>query len=130
MKLFKQNIDNDWQDLTIHVVGLWLFISPFVLQYISTSPNAAIASFLIGVLMALISMTGLSTHQFWEEWTNLVLAAFLIASPWVLGFTEMPLVMWNAIIAGGIVAICAIWTLIQGFEPHDSGYPSGAGKIA
>jgi len=127
MKLHSQTMDNDWQDLAIVVLGLWLYISPFLLQYISTSPAAAISSFIIGTLMIGIAMLGLSTHQFWEEWGNLVFAVFLVASPWLLGFTAIPLAMWNAIIVGTLVAICNIWAMIQWrSEHHVDQHPSRA----
>lgn len=119
-------MDNDWQDVTILLIGIWLFISPFVLQFVTSNPAAAIVSFLIGVLITMFAMTGLSTHQLWEEWVNLVLAAFMIALPWILGFSK-PIVMWNVILAGGLIAIFAIWAMIQRrMEYQHSDYPSGA----
>jgi len=131
MKTFWNKLDKDWQDLVIVILGLWLFLSPFILQYISTSPGAAGTSFLIGALMIGIAMTGLSIHQFWEEWTNLVLAACLIASPWVLGFATMPLVMGNVIAVGAVTAICTMWVLIQGYIRHHSkGYSSRGERMA
>lgn len=126
MKIREQHMDNDWQDVTILLIGIWLFISPFVLQFVTSNPAAAIVSFLIGVLITMFAMTGLSTHQLWEEWVNLVLAAFMIALPWILGFSK-PIVMWNVILAGGLIAIFAIWAMIQRrMEYQHSDYPSGA----
>jgi ABC-type Fe3+-siderophore transport system permease subunit len=126
MKIREQHMDNDWQDVTILLIGIWLFISPFVLQFVTSNPAAAITSFLIGVLITMFAMTGLSTHQLWEEWVNLVLGAFMIALPWVLGFSK-PIVMWNVILAGALVGIFAIWAMIQRRMEYQHGdYPSRA----
>lgn len=124
MKSYRQDLDSDWQDLVIVTLGLWLFLAPFFLQYISSNPGAAGTSFLVGSLMIGLAMTGLSIHQFWEEWINLALAVFLVASPWMLGFVTEPVVMWNIIIVGVIAAICTLWALIQGYSKgHFGKYP-------
>ena len=121
-----KHLDNDWQDPIIAVIGTWLFVSPFILQFITTNPGAAIVSFFFGVLMTLFAITGLSTHQIWEEWGNLILAIVLIGLPWILGFSK-PVVMWNGYIVGGVVAIISIWAMIRRrSESHHGGHPSAA----
>jgi hypothetical protein len=119
-----EHLDNDWQDPLIVVIGIWLFISPFVLQFITTNPHAAIVCFLFGVLLQLFAVSGLSTHKSWGEWSNLVLAAVLIGLPWILGFSK-PIVMWNVMLVGGVVGIFAIWSMIQmRSESHSGGQTS------
>lgn len=49
----------------------------------------------------------------WEDWTNLVLGLWLIASPWILQFTTAPVAARNVWIAGGIIAVLAAAALYQ-----------------
>ncbi len=42
----------------------------------------------------------------WRDWLSVVLGAWLIASPWILGFTDHGAAFWNAILFGAaIVAV-------------------------
>ena len=51
------------------------------------------------------------------------MAAWLIVSPWVLGFSALQEAMVNALIVGAVVAVLAIWVLATdrdiggGFKP-------------
>jgi hypothetical protein len=56
---------------------------------------------------------GAGQANLWEDWTNLVLGLWLIASPWALQFTGDPATAWNAWISGGIIAIIAAAALYQ-----------------
>jgi hypothetical protein len=49
----------------------------------------------------------------WEDWTNLVLGLWLIASPWALQFTTASAAAWNVWISGGIIAVLAAAALYQ-----------------
>lgn len=70
--------------------------------------------YVIGALIALVGVAALSNYQLWEEWVDLVLVMWLIVSPWVLGFTSMAALIWNAMIVGAIVAILLAWALFTG----------------
>lgn len=37
--------------------------------------------------------------------------AWLLVSPWPLGFSASTALMWNAVIVGALVALLAAWTL-------------------
>lgn len=41
------------------------------------------------------------------SWINLVLGAWVLLSPWVLGFTELNRPTWNAIVTGVGIAVIA-----------------------
>ena len=49
----------------------------------------------------------------WEDWTNLVLGLWLIASPWLLQFSGAPAAAWNAWISGAIIGVLAAAALYQ-----------------
>jgi len=47
----------------------------------------------------------------WQDWTNLVLGAWLFVAPWALGTTADGASSWNAWIVGSLVVIVALWAL-------------------
>ena len=49
----------------------------------------------------------------WEDWTNLILGLWLIASPWLLHFTGTTAAAWNGWISGAIIAALAAAALYQ-----------------
>ena len=51
----------------------------------------------------------------WEEWINLLIGCWLIASPWLLGFTQTR-AMHFAIAAGAVVAFMALLELWLEYE--------------
>lgn len=92
-----------WQDWINLIVGAWLFFSPWLLKY-ATLGTASWDSFIFGVAIVVFAVWALYAPKAWEELTNLILGAWLIISPWVLGFSTNRLVMWNLVIVGAIVA--------------------------
>lgn len=99
-----------WQDPVNLVLGLWTMASPWVLSYaFETTPtrNAVI----VGALIAGLAFLALYKLMAWEEWLSVALGAWLVASPWVLGFSGLVTAMWNAVIIGVVVAVLALWEL-------------------
>jgi multisubunit Na+/H+ antiporter MnhE subunit len=47
----------------------------------------------------------------WQDWTNVVLGAWLVVAPWALGTTSDDASSWNAWIVGSLVALVALWAL-------------------
>jgi hypothetical protein len=99
-----------WQDPVCLLAGLWLAVSPWMLGYdtqMTPTWNAIVA----GGLIALIALYALYQVFAWEEWANVALGLWLVASPWVLGFSAMQAVTLNAVIVGALVAALALWAL-------------------
>lgn len=59
----------------------------------------------------MLAAAALYQVQKWEEWTNAVIAVWLVVSPWVLGFSSDPVTTWNAAITGLLVLCVAGWEL-------------------
>lgn len=49
----------------------------------------------------------------WQDWVNLVLAAWLFVSPWALGYAQIVAPAWNAWVIGAAVALISIAAVIQ-----------------
>ncbi len=46
----------------------------------------------------------------WEEWINALLGAWVIISPWVLGFSSVRPAMTAHVIIGIITLVLALWS--------------------
>lgn len=105
-----------WQDKLNLVLGAWMFLSPFILL----NPYSPIQfdivtghSFLMGLAIMLVAVAAIYRFYVWEEWLEAVLGVWLIVSPFVLGFSNVSIAMYNHIIVGLIIAADAIWVLLQ-----------------
>jgi len=45
----------------------------------------------------------------WNHWVLIGLGTWLLLSPWILGFSELNLPVWNVIFAGSLVIIFSLW---------------------
>ena len=99
-----------WQDWLNLVFGLWLFFSPWLLQYFTARPYtdqtyALWNSVVFGAAVFVFAAWALFAPRKWEEWTNLILGLWLIASPWVLGFHTYTVAAANMVIVGVVIAV-------------------------
>ena len=109
---------NEWNnaklcDVANLILGAILLVSPWVFDFSSgASSNNA---FISGAVIAVISIAALAAFAVWEEWLNLIVGAWVLVSPWVLGFAATT-AMYVHIVIGAIVAILAaieIWLLYR-----------------
>jgi hypothetical protein len=101
-------------DVANLVLGALLFISPWIFHF---SPGAeSWNAWAGGGVIVLLSIAALSTFAEWEEWVNLIVGLWLLASPWALKFSDSTNAMRTAVIIGAIVAVIAaieLWVLHQ-----------------
>ena len=105
------------QDMVTLILAFCLFISPWVVGFIAdTTPswNAWIAAIVLG---AFAVMT-LSAFAEWEEWVNMAVGLWLIASPWLLGFMANTNAMWTHVILGICTAALSAWAVWDYRHPH------------
>ncbi len=95
-----------WQDGVNLVLGLWLVVSPWVLAF-SQNGAAMWNAVIVGAIFVVLSLLALSDAKPWEEWSELVVALWLLVSPWVLGYSAVGAAMWNAVIVAVIVGVLA-----------------------
>ncbi len=100
-----------WQDVVSAVFGVWLIVSAWALGFAGeTAPMAN--AVIVGILLLGVALGAIFTPKAWEEWVELVLGLWLVASPWLLSFSAMREPRANAVIVGLIVAILALWVLL------------------
>jgi hypothetical protein len=87
------------------ILGAFLFFTPWIFSYPAgvESQNAMIS----GIIIAVLSIAALAAFAVWEEWLNLIVGLWLIASPWVLKFQGAKAMRVDVAI-GVIVAVLAL----------------------
>jgi hypothetical protein len=111
MPTLNARLTTHWRDVANLILGLWLVISPWALSYMTeTVPtwNAII----VGLIIAVAAAGALIAFHTWEEWVNVVLAVWLIVSPFALDYASHATVLWNQLIVGVLVGILALWTAL------------------
>ena len=99
-----------WQDPVNALVGVWLILSPWALGFQSNliaMGNAVI----VGLLLIATALGAIFVPRAWEEWTETALGAWLVVSPWVLGFSALKTPMVSAVVSGVVVMVLALWVL-------------------
>lgn len=109
-----------WQDWATTLVGTYVFLSPWIIQYFFPASSATTvvgwSHHVVGLAIVAMGMAALASYQFWEEWVDIVLGVWLIVSPWVLGFTNMAALAWNSVAMGIVVLILSAGALFTGFD--------------
>ena len=98
---------NRWQDWTNVVLGVLLFITPFVF---GATPirAAAYTAYIGGVLLVIVGLFDLATPKNQAgEWAEALLGVLVFISPWVLGFSALTTMAWSAWIIGVLSVVLA-----------------------
>lgn len=106
-----------WQDWVMLVFGIWLFFSPFILQYSSYTGIAAWNAYVLGIAVTAFAIAALAVPRAWEEWVNLVLGIWMILSPFALGFYSESAAMWNNVLIGLLIGCDAVWAMMSKHQP-------------
>jgi len=101
----------NWQDWISLLLGAWLFVSPWGLEYVGTSPLASEAAWVLGAVLFVVGLLSRFTFHVAEEVINFIFGLCLIVSPWVLGYTSVKSAAWNAVIVGVLVSVLSLWEI-------------------
>jgi hypothetical protein len=83
MAVAEFNAPKQWEDWTNWVLGIVLCLSPWALGF-AGDPIATRNAVVVGFLIIVAEVVTLSVFAVWEEWLNVALGAWLVASPWIL----------------------------------------------
>jgi hypothetical protein len=100
-----------WQDWINLGLGLWLFLSPWVLAYAGTI--GAWNAYAVGVAIVVFAALAAYMPQAWEEVVNSILGFWLILSPFVLGFSGAAAVALHTVIMGLLITAFALWAMFS-----------------
>ena len=96
------------------LLGVWLIAAPFILAYHATLPtfNDVVLGFGVGGF-AIIRMAAPARFRA-IAWTNLVLGAWIVAAPFVLGYLGNAPAFTNDILTGLAVFGFGAWGALMG----------------
>lgn len=109
--------DQRWQNWLTTLIGVWVFLTPNVLP--SFFPDAAVTGlvpwnhYIVGLAIAATGIAAIIAYQFWEEWIGMLLGLWLVASPWLLGFSNVTSLTVNDVATGVAVMALSGWVLTR-----------------
>jgi len=103
------SLPKQWEDWANWVFGIWLCLSPWALQF-DLEPVPTRNAVIVGFLIILAEVVTLSVFRAWEEWINVILGAWLVISPWVLGVASTAATV-NFVIIGVLVVALALYEM-------------------
>jgi len=80
-KLQERETAPDVYNLFLAVV---LFVSPWLFKL--TNSQGKIDLWITSAIIVVLSLGAIIAYRDWEEWINVLMSVWLIASPWLLGF--------------------------------------------
>jgi hypothetical protein len=102
--------DKRWQDWLNLLIGIWLFISPWVIGFAGANLTASWNAWIFGVAIVVFSAIAVSMPQAWAEVINILLGIWMVISSWILGVATRA-VETNAVIVGLLVILFAAWAM-------------------
>lgn len=96
-----------------------LFLSPWLFAF--AREKAMADAWVSALLVALVSVAALLVFREWEEWINVALGVWIVASPFILGFAHTTAA--HVMIAVGLVI--AYLALLELWLAHNRDYYRG-----
>lgn len=106
-----------WQDSLNFLLGAGLFFSPWLFGFASESA-ASLNAHTVGAVVAVMALMALFAFQTWEDWVSGLLGAWLLISPWMLGFSGAMAPTLTHIVVGVATIVLAIWSINE----HEGGH--------
>ena len=105
-------ISKYWRNLATVLAGVWLLLSPWSMKYNDMS-YATLSAVIVGIALILSEVVAYVRPGAWEELVDLILGAYLVASPYILGFDKTIKVSDNMAMIGVVVIGLAIVGLMD-----------------
>ena len=109
MAAAKLNLPRQWEDWSSWILGIVLCLSPWALMFDKDGP-ATQNAVVVGFLIILAEVVTLSAFEVWEEWINVALGAWLVASPWVLAISNTAAKI-EFVVVGFLVVALALYEM-------------------
>lgn len=127
---------NRWQDWANLILAIWLFISPWILQFSGPAPAggattggvAAWDAWVLGVIVFIVALSAIGRMEFWQEWINLLLGIWIFIAPWVLGFVPVSNASWDHWIVGVLIFLVSLSNVSAGRRSLATGSMAHAGN--
>ena len=106
-----------WEDWVNFAAGVWLAVMPWVFGF-ADNPAAVINASIVALILLVFSTLALVWVEAWEEWVGIALGAWLMVTPWALGFGDRGLVQWLHVLTGALVAGLAAFEMWEDRVAH------------
>ncbi len=103
-------------DLYNLVLAVVLFTSPWVFTF--TNSTAKMDLWAGSAAIAAISIGAIVAYAQWEEWANVVLGLWLVASPWLLGFAGTRAMHFSIAVGAAVAFLAALELWLQYDTTH------------
>lgn len=113
-----------WASWLNVILGIWLIIAPFVLNYAYNSTSLW-NSVILGIAILIVAYAATQSTSPGPSWWNLIFGVWLIISPWVLGFVAGTA---NTIIVGAIVGVLALAAALSKYQ-YRPGHPASGPPV-
>jgi predicted cobalt transporter CbtA len=90
-----------------------LFLSPWLFRL--TNEPGKVDLWVAGAIIGVASLAAIIAYRDWEEWVNVLMGVWLIASPWLLGFPHTR-AMHISIGMGVVITLLALLDLFLHYE--------------
>lgn len=112
-----------WQDPVNAMLGVWLIVSPWAVGF--AADQVAMLNFVVvGVLLIAAATGAIFVPRAWEEWVEVALGAWMVVSPWILGYADFGIALQNGVLVGLAVTLLALGVLAT--DRDFGGWRSGA----
>jgi hypothetical protein len=105
------NTVNRFQDEMEIALGMWLIVSPWLLDYAQPFGPAAASAGVIGLVVLLYSLDDYFFGNEADEWVDGVLGVALMLSPLLFGYTGNTRATVNAVFSGFLITGIAAWAV-------------------
>lgn len=106
-----------WQDGVILLLGVWLFLSPWVMGYPSDSAPA-INAYLAGAIMAALAIFDLYKTYVWAVLLNVVVGAWVAVSPWLVDVVADRAMSTSMLVTGLATIVFGLWEMRSDPDLH------------
>lgn len=100
-----------------------LLISPRFLAHASERATADLR--ISGVAIICLSLAAIVAFSYWEEWSNLALGLWLVASPWLLGFAHTRAMHFGIAVGAAIAFFAGIELFLRYETAERQSMPTG-----
>src|ERR1700704_2171485 len=112
-----------WQDYATIILGVVLFLTPFVFGDTSQG-TAATTAYILGALLVLGGLLAAAMREAnTAEYVPVILGVITFISPFVFGFTAVTAIAWAAWILG-LLTVASAGSLLLGLRTNRNQHPT------
>jgi len=100
-----------WVDWVNVILGVWLIASPWLLPVAAGAEPTAWNSWSVGAGIVTLAFFAMYKPAVRGDTVGIIFGAWLMASPWLLGFNSAQAEATNAVIIGALVIGYALWAM-------------------